>query len=418
MTLITEAAGNYATILQQVGYNYELAEHTATIGAGDAPTRPAALPPPVYLCRIPLPSAGGSGGLVEALKLVEAIGITVPDGNATKLTNMASTWRDIAAHTAVAGFVTELDRIGTMFDHVTAPELAFVAEDLRHIREDVQGVVAAANELAASCQSHRESLDALREALKHELETLGEELIKELAITYAIGLAASALTFGIGVAVASARAVQIAAKFGKPLRLLIESWKSEKNIAHGVDTTTDIAKNQKELQRLKELGAKGAEYRPPTPKLTDAEFSALTRYTANGYKDLNEALRSGRLTEEQAARVRQLNEALDKYPNYEGPVVRRTTLPSNALEEYNVGTTVTEAGFTSTSRSTSAAFDGTTEFQIVSKTGKNIEDASQHGPYSGRNEQEVLFKPGTKFNVIDKFVDPATMRTVIRMVEA
>ncbi|MFE7799429.1 ADP-ribosyltransferase domain-containing protein [Nocardia sp. NPDC057440] len=408
VTLIAEAASNYANVLQQIGYNYELAEHTATMSAGGEPARPAALPPAAYLCRIPLPSAGGSGGLVEALKLVEAIGITVPDGNATKLTNMSNTWRDIATAASVAGFVAELDRIATMFDGLAAPELAFIGEDLRHIRDDAQAVVSAASELATSCQAHRTALDGLREALKHELETLGEELVKELAITYAIGLAASALTFGIGVAVASARAVQIAAKFGRPLRLLIEGWKTEKNIGRGVDTLSDVAKNQKELQRLRELGA----VRAPA-KLSNTEATAITDYTGSGHQFANIPLRSGKITAEQQRYIDDLNAGLSKLPDYRGPVSRVTELTPEQLAKYQKGGNITEEAFTSTSpaRAGGGVREGNVEFQIFSQTGKDITQ------YSAPGNPEILFKSGTPFQVTNRYTDWNTGRTVIQMVE-
>ncbi|MGY2007428.1 hypothetical protein ACW9HJ_11020 [Nocardia gipuzkoensis] len=80
-TLIAEAAGNFASVLQTVGYNYAVADFTATINAGGSgPEKPTAFPPAVYLCRVPLPSAGGPGnGLVsDSVELIEKIGVTVP----------------------------------------------------------------------------------------------------------------------------------------------------------------------------------------------------------------------------------------------------------------------------------------------------------------------------------------------------
>ncbi|MFX0573326.1 ADP-ribosyltransferase [Nocardia nepalensis] len=267
--------------------------------------------------------------------------------------------------------------------------------------------------------------------MKKVLEDLGEELLKELLITVAIAIAASVVTFGIGAAVASARVVAIAARFARPIRALIDAFKANRAIAKGVKSEQTLAKHAKELKRIKDLKAKATpkvepktapkEFKAPTAKdlgLTDEEYAAISRYTGNGYKDLNEALRSGNLTEEQAARVRELNQALDKVPNFEGEVSRKVQLPQNVIDSYKIGEDTTETAFTSTSRfAESNKFDGNTEFTIISKTGKPIENMSNYGPWSGQNEGEILFKSGTKFRCVDKGVDPATMRTVITLVE-
>ncbi|MFQ6397073.1 hypothetical protein ACLMAJ_26875 [Nocardia sp. KC 131] len=409
VTLIAEAAGNYATILQRVGYNYDLAEHRATMGAGDPPPVPTPLPPPAYLCRAPLPSAGGGGGLLEALSLCEKIGITVPDGNATKLTNMANTWHDIATAAAVEQFAATLDRIATSFEGIAAPEIAMITEDLRHIREDVQGVTQAAEELSTSATQHRSALDELREALKKELELLAEELLRELAITYAIGLAASAVTFGIGVAVATARAVQIAAKFGRPLRVIIEGWQREKKIGEGVTTLADVAKNQKELQRLRELGAARA-----PAKLSTEEVTAITDYTGSGHQFANVPLRSGKITAEQQRYIDNLNAGLDKLPNFEGQVTRVVQLTPEQLARYEKGFEVTEPAFTSASplaKAGGGVREGNVEMQIFSQTGKDITQLSAPG------NPEILFKSGTPFDVVNRYTDWNTGRTVIQMIE-
>ncbi|MEU2013985.1 hypothetical protein ABZ529_34345, partial [Nocardia sp. NPDC019302] len=104
---IATAAHDYATILQTIGYNHEVAEHKATMGeTAPPPAQPAPFMPPVVVCRIPLPSAGGPGnGLVdEGIGLAEMIGIIVPDGNATTISNAADTWARTAAADAVASF--------------------------------------------------------------------------------------------------------------------------------------------------------------------------------------------------------------------------------------------------------------------------------------------------------------------------
>ena len=117
-------------------------------------------------------------------------------------------------------------------------------------------------------------------------------------------------------------------------------------------------------------------------------------------------------------RVDNVNEALDKLPDYKGVVTRRVDtreMPPEVLARYQPGQTVTEDAFTSTSRAPEGTpFSGDVEFQIFSKTGK---DVSQYAPEAYAREQEVLFKSPTPFEVTERFIDPDTGHTVIRMVE-
>jgi hypothetical protein len=48
---------------------------------------------------------------------------------------------------------------------------------------------------------------------------------------------------------------------------------------------------------------------------------------------------------------------------------------------------------------------------------KNGRDVSQYAGINAR-EQEILFKSGTQFNVVERFPDPVNPgRTIIRMIE-
>lgn len=430
---LAEAVHAYGCVLLEIGYNHAVAEYNATLGTDTpAPDKPATPGPVAYLCRVPLPSAGGPGqGLIDGgVKLAEAIGITIPDGNVDLLARAADTWTKMADAAPVAKMAGELERVAWSFEAIVSPEYAYIDEDLRALRDAALTTTAAFYELSASAKDHHDGLVELRENMKKVLEDLGEELLKELLVTVAIAIAASVVTFGIGAAVASARVVAIAARFARPIRALIDAFKAAR-LGKGVKAEQTLAKHAKELKRIKDLKAKATpkvepkvtpkEFKAPTAKelgLTDEEYAAISRYTGNGYKDLNEALRSGNLSEEQAARVRELNQALDKLPNYEGEVSRKVQLPQNVIDSYKIGEDTTETAFTSTSRFTeSNKFDGNTELTIISKTGKPIENMSNYGPWSGQNEGEILFKSGTKFRCVDKGVDPATMRTVITLVE-
>jgi hypothetical protein len=143
---------------------------------------------------------------------------------------------------------------------------------------------------------------------------------------------------------------------------------------------------------------------------------ALADYTGSGYDDLNSALRSDVLDVSQHARVAAINNALEKLPAYQGPVIRGTNLPPEVLDQYRAGEIIKEDAFLSTSTNTAVArspsFAGNVEFRILSSSGRDISSVSM---FPG--EQEVLFPSGTTFYVVSKVLDPLTGRTIIRMIE-
>jgi hypothetical protein len=118
----------------------------------------------------------------------------------------------------------------------------------------------------------------------------------------------------------------------------------------------------------------------------------------------------------QQARIEALNSALEKLPAYDGPVVRGTNLPPEALARYQPDEVITEDAFLSTSTNPAVArspsFAGNVEFRILSSTGRDISSVSMFP-----TEQEVLFPAGTKFYVLSKTTDPVTGKTIIEMIE-
>jgi hypothetical protein len=155
---------------------------------------------------------------------------------------------------------------------------------------------------------------------------------------------------------------------------------------------------------------------PSAATLHSGDLSALADYTGPGHVDLNEALRSGIVDASQQARVDALNRALQKLPPHDGLVFRGTDLPPHVLERYQPGAVVTEPTFFSTSKdlavARSTAFAGNVEFKIVSLQGRDISAYSKFP-----TEQEVLFRNGSQFYVVDRKTDPRTGTTVIEMIE-
>jgi hypothetical protein len=129
-----------------------------------------------------------------------------------------------------------------------------------------------------------------------------------------------------------------------------------------------------------------------------AEVNAIKGYTASEYVALNRGLRTPAEQGKYESYKEELNAALDKIPDYKGEVHRGATLPEDVLQLHQIGSIVTYSGFTSTS--VAHGFGGAERIIIYSTHGKYIDAISScHG------EEEVLFKAGTKFKVLDRHQD-------------
>ncbi|GAB0104454.1 hypothetical protein JMUB6875_34280 [Nocardia sp. JMUB6875] len=139
--------------------------------------------------------------------------------------------------------------------------------------------------------------------------------------------------------------------------------------------------------------------------LTPDEQEAVHRYTdpdADVFSDLNHRLRNGlELEPEQQKLVADITSGLEKLPAYDGTVWRGTHLTPEQIARYVPGEKVTEASFTSTSRDPRRIFTSKVEFIIHSESGRDISALSARP-----SEKEVLFKPGTTFEVRGVVEDP------------
>ncbi|MEV0250801.1 ADP-ribosyltransferase [Nocardia sp. NPDC050712] len=421
--MAANAAHHYAKVMITLGYNHALAEWEAAGKVGAEPERPADPASPNVRSRIPLPSAGGPGNglsgdpdslVADTIQLAEKIGITIPDGDTTKLSNTADAWDRIKNSDGVRMLPDVLEAVAAAFQSVTAAESAAIDEDLRSLKASAVSTTAVFGELAAACRAHRVSLDELRAEMMVQLIACRDALLMELAINAALSIASSWITFGVSVAVGVAGAAAIAARYARPIRLSIEAWKSRSAATKAVKTEQKIAENQAEMARINQLKHEPKKVETPTvPKanLSQKDLDMLRDYTGSGANELNTAIRSGKdLSDGHKFRVESINEALDKLPNHAGPVTRRTELPQEVLDKYVEGATVTEKSFTSTSKDPNR-FSGPVEFQIMSKTGKDVSPYSLHP-----DEAEVLFKTDTPFKVLRRYVD-GNGRTVIQMAE-
>jgi hypothetical protein len=132
--------------------------------------------------------------------------------------------------------------------------------------------------------------------------------------------------------------------------------------------------------------------------LRDAELAANHGYTGDDFVELNDTLRGLR----GPAALRRLKPYIDtiiaglnKLADVAGVFNRGTTLPPDVLAKHQPGTIVTYAEFTSAS--TGPGFGGPHRFKIEGKHGKDVRFLSAHP-----GEEEILFKPGTRFKVMKR----------------
>lgn len=134
-------------------------------------------------------------------------------------------------------------------------------------------------------------------------------------------------------------------------------------------------------------------------ELSDEEQYAINQYIGSESYRINETLREKlELTEQQKLLINNLDKALDKFPKYEGNVTRSIMLDKDILkdflEHHKVGNNVIYKTYTSTTVGNRYNDDSNVELHIKSKSGKDIRKFN-------KEEQEILFKRNTKFQVIN-----------------
>jgi hypothetical protein len=165
---------------------------------------------------------------------------------------------------------------------------------------------------------------------------------------------------------------------------------------HEQDLTSYVIPNHPELRNM------------PTEDLV-----GVRGYTTNDYyRPMNTALRTGdqATVDQYDPHIRTTVSGLNQLPSYNGPVSRGLNMQPSDLDKYPPGATVTENGFTSTSTGITGSFPGNTIMHINSVNGHNVATVSD---FPG--ESEVLFGPGARFNVTDRYSDPATGKWHIHM---
>lgn len=259
---LSKAMENYGGIVIQAGYNHAVAEHNATPGnnKGPAPTMPADPPSTSGVLNAP-PSAGGPGrGLIDAIGLMQQVGVPVPDGDTDKVSTAADAWDRLATVYQTKTIAEGLDVDARTFRDSHSPEVEYIVSDLEQLRDAMTAVTDGCAELAQSCKDYKSALDDLRT----QLEKILEELAVELAVTAAVAIATSFISFGAGAIAGTAKAAQSITKFAGIITEAVAAWKITKNIASGVKKVKDIIGLRSKLQRFINMMRKG---KPAGPKV-------------------------------------------------------------------------------------------------------------------------------------------------------
>lgn len=128
--------------------------------------------------------------------------------------------------------------------------------------------------------------------------------------------------------------------------------------------------------------------------ISAVDAAHVVAYSGAAYKEINQALRAGVMTPEQWSHTKQLNAALDKLPPHEGTTYRKATMPAAEMAKFKPGMVITQDAFTSTSKH-KGVWSGATVMTIHGTGGRDIQPLSLH-----HSEAEVLFKAGTRFQVV------------------
>ena len=263
---LTRALENYGGVVIQAGYNHAVAEHNATPGnQGPAPAMPPQPASTAGVLSAP-PSAGGPGrGLVDAIGLMQQVGVPVPDGDTDKVSAAADAWDRLATVYQTKTIAEGLEVDARTFRDTHSPEVEYIVRDLGELRGAMTAVTDGCAELSQSCRDYKSALDDLRT----QLEGILKDLAIELAVTAAIGIAASFVSFGAGAVAGTAKAAQSITKFARIISEAVGAWKISKNIASGVKKVRDIAGLRAKLQRIINMARKG---KPPTSQRKDSRY--------------------------------------------------------------------------------------------------------------------------------------------------
>lgn len=160
---------------------------------------------------------------MENIGLLEEVGIPVPDGDTDALKKAEAAWAKLGSGQS-ANFADKINAISAKFDELNGEEVDIIVEDLQELGSLVQDYTNLANSLKDACTNHLEYLTELRSQLTDVLESLAIDL----AVTAAIGILSSFVSFGAGAVIAGGKAAATIARYAMKIRDIIQAVKDSK----------------------------------------------------------------------------------------------------------------------------------------------------------------------------------------------
>jgi hypothetical protein len=340
-------------------------------------------------------------------------------GDAGEVAAFAQTWGNIQAQLQASG--EELARIVGDVDELAGEAMdayrRFQAESAEHLSAAASWAGAMSTGLQIASTIVQVVHDLVRDVLS---QLVGSIISWAAEAIFTLGLATPVIVGQVTTRVAS-----LSAKVGKTV---IDAITSCKSLAKLLDDLTALLRKAGSLfdSVLKGGGPSGRGPRTPadrtpanalegaTPERLAQDLEALRGYTGPQYVEINEALRGQRsMTPELREQIDAATRALDRMPDHRGIVFRGENAygDTSYLDAYQPGSTVTNRAFTSADRD--AAFPGNVVYQIESLHGKGVRDISVYGNV----ENEVLFRPGTSFEVLSRTMENGQTEIIMREVE-
>jgi len=152
------------------------------------------------------------------------------------------------------------------------------------------------------------------------------------------------------------------------------------------------------------------------PELDRGGVRGVWHYTTDGgYRMVNGEMRSPTGDAVVRQHVDATNRGLDQLPSYRGTTYRGTNLPQSVVDDIEAGRPLTDPGFSSSSLNQDVARGfmdrnarNPTRISIEGHSGVNVQPFS-----AAQGEAEILFRGGTKFDVLSNYVDHEGVRHLV-----